>query len=194
MNSKRIYDAIVDRRRGVAPVGYSEKHHVVPRCVGGSNDSTNVVRLTAREHFLAHRLLTRIYPNEPRLKLAARYMAWMDRKKRRGYRVTGRAYELIRIEGARAHSQIRRGIPHTAEHAAAISAARKGHGGPVKKGSSLTPEWRAKIGASMKGKATALGRIVTDEHRARISAAKKGKPFTEAHKAALRLARNRKAS
>jgi hypothetical protein len=41
--------------------GYSEVHHIIPRCMGGSNKKENLVRLTSREHFLAHHLLFRIY-------------------------------------------------------------------------------------------------------------------------------------
>lgn len=32
-------------------------HHVVPRCVGGSNDDDNLIKLTYREHYLCHALL-----------------------------------------------------------------------------------------------------------------------------------------
>jgi hypothetical protein len=40
---------------------YKEKHHIVPRCMGGSNKSHNLVELTAREHYIAHLLLAKIY-------------------------------------------------------------------------------------------------------------------------------------
>ena len=62
MNYAATYNALMQRARGREIVGYTEKHHVLPRCMGGTNNSENIVRLTAREHFLAHRLLTRIYP------------------------------------------------------------------------------------------------------------------------------------
>lgn len=42
---------------------YSEKHHINPRCLGGSNDNENLVLLTPEEHFVAHQLLVKIYPN-----------------------------------------------------------------------------------------------------------------------------------
>lgn len=41
--------------------GYVERHHIIPRCMGGSNDRDNLVALTAREHFLAHMLLGKIH-------------------------------------------------------------------------------------------------------------------------------------
>lgn len=46
----------------------------MPKCVGGSNDICNLVLLTAREHFVAHQLLVKIYPNEHKLAFALRLM------------------------------------------------------------------------------------------------------------------------
>ena len=43
---------------------YYELHHIIPRCLGGINDKTNLVLLTSREHFLAHYLLCKINQNE----------------------------------------------------------------------------------------------------------------------------------
>lgn len=45
----------------VCPDGYIERHHILPKALGGSDDSSNLVALTAREHFLAHVLLAKIY-------------------------------------------------------------------------------------------------------------------------------------
>ena len=41
--------------------GYFESHHITPRSLGGDNSSTNLVALTAREHYLAHALLFKHY-------------------------------------------------------------------------------------------------------------------------------------
>lgn len=43
--------------------GYYEKHHIIPRCMGGLDEDSNYVLLTCYEHILAHNLLTKIYPN-----------------------------------------------------------------------------------------------------------------------------------
>ena len=40
--------------------GYVEKHHIVPKSLGGSNLSSNISRLTPREHFVAHILLIKL--------------------------------------------------------------------------------------------------------------------------------------
>lgn len=46
------------------PTGYVERHHYVPTCLGGTNEQT--VWLTAREHYVAHLLLARMFPkNSP---------------------------------------------------------------------------------------------------------------------------------
>lgn len=60
MNYKKHYDILIERARlRVKPDGYSERHHIVPRCLGGSNESSNLVYLTAREHYVAHLLLAK---------------------------------------------------------------------------------------------------------------------------------------
>lgn len=43
---------------------YFERHHIKPRCVGGSDDEDNLVLLTGREHFVAHCLLAMIAKKE----------------------------------------------------------------------------------------------------------------------------------
>lgn len=42
---------------------YTERHHIIPKYMGGSNDSSNIIRLTYRQHILAHLLLYRKYRN-----------------------------------------------------------------------------------------------------------------------------------
>lgn len=42
---------------------YSEVHHIIPRCMGGSDEKSNLVRLSYRQHFIAHMLLPRMVDN-----------------------------------------------------------------------------------------------------------------------------------
>lgn len=49
---------------------YYEFHHILPRCIGGLDDEENLIPLTAREHFLAHYLLMKIYPDNYKLGFA----------------------------------------------------------------------------------------------------------------------------
>jgi hypothetical protein len=58
---QRWYDAIIEaaKTRDI-PRAYTEVHHIKPRSMGGGNEPANLARLTYREHFLVHWLLTRI--------------------------------------------------------------------------------------------------------------------------------------
>ena len=65
MNYEKIHNNIIENaknRNGV--IGYSEKHHIIPVSMGGSNSSVNKVVLTAREHYLIHWLLYKIHKNK----------------------------------------------------------------------------------------------------------------------------------
>ena len=53
---------------------YVEKHHVVPRSLGGTNAPDNIVKLTAREHLICHRLLIRMTVGVQKSKMA--FAAW----------------------------------------------------------------------------------------------------------------------
>jgi len=64
MNYTKHYDRLVQQ---TPPEGYTEKHHILPRCLGGTDRKSNIVKLSARQHFVAHWLLKKIYPNEPGL-------------------------------------------------------------------------------------------------------------------------------
>lgn len=63
MNYSKIYqDFIVSRReREASIVGYSEKHHILPRALGGGNEKCNLIRLVPEDHFFAHLLLAKIH-------------------------------------------------------------------------------------------------------------------------------------
>lgn len=62
MNYSAIYDAIIARAKGRTLHCYTEKHHILPRCMGGSNDPVNIVNLTPEEHFVCHQLLAKSNP------------------------------------------------------------------------------------------------------------------------------------
>ena len=64
MNYRKLYFRIIENRKcNPLPENiYGETHHIIPRSIGGSNDPDNLVRLTPREHFICHYLLTKMYP------------------------------------------------------------------------------------------------------------------------------------
>lgn len=63
MNYTKHYEALIYRAKGRVIDGYKERHHIIPKCVGGSNLRANLVYLTPEEHFVAHQLLVKIYPD-----------------------------------------------------------------------------------------------------------------------------------
>jgi hypothetical protein len=74
MNYQKIYDNLIERARYRLIKGYTEKHHIVPRCLGGTDESNNLVRLTPEEHYVAHQLLVKIHPNVLKLVTATQLM------------------------------------------------------------------------------------------------------------------------
>ena len=69
MNYQLIHDSIIDRAKNrVLPAGtYTERHHIIPRCMNGSDDKSNLVDLTAEEHCVIHHLLHELNPNNHKL-------------------------------------------------------------------------------------------------------------------------------
>lgn len=62
MNYSKIYEQLVQKAKARNLQGiYVEKHHIVPKCLGGTDSIKNIVKLTAEEHFVAHQLLIRIH-------------------------------------------------------------------------------------------------------------------------------------
>lgn len=62
MNYKLHYNKLIDKAKKREKIhGYTEVHHIIPKALGGDDSNENLVRLTAREHFVAHWLLAREY-------------------------------------------------------------------------------------------------------------------------------------
>lgn len=99
MDYQNIYNKLVERAKNRKLDGYLEKHHIIPKCMGGGNNPSNLAELTAREHFLCHMLLCEIYPTEYKLKHALFLMAIGKQKiKEKQYVIGSRVYERLRIE------------------------------------------------------------------------------------------------
>ncbi len=101
MNYEKIYNQIIERAKSREINGYTEKHHIIPKCIGGTNDKINIVELTAREHFLCHMLLVEMYPNNIKLYQALWLMSTnRNKKEHQRYKVSSRVYEKIKIKAA----------------------------------------------------------------------------------------------
>jgi hypothetical protein len=76
MDYKKIYDSLIDKGKNRLSNGqvYYESHHIIPRCMDGSDEQHNLVYLTPEEHYVAHQLLVKIYPDNFKLSHAANMM------------------------------------------------------------------------------------------------------------------------
>ncbi len=171
MNYQKIYDNLMSRASNRILTGYTEKHHILPRCMGGTDNPDNLVDLTYREHLLAHMLLSKIHPNHRGLRLAVRLMGGESR-----------------------HSWLSRGVPHTSETRAKIGNANRGlkrtpemskAQSDRQKGIAViechTDETKAKIAASRKGKPRSeetKAKIAATRKQRNIPAPNKGKKHT----------------
>ena len=83
---------------------YHETHHVVPKCMNGTDEKSNLIDLFAREHFEAHRLLAIENPDNKKLQLAYVCMSFVKNDKEKRYRLTADEYEQARIACSKATS------------------------------------------------------------------------------------------
>jgi hypothetical protein len=112
---------------------YTENHHIIPKSLGGSNDSDNLVALTAREHFLCHWLLTKMTEGRARISMAYAFMGmchWINGNQER-YKIPARTYEILKQRMA----EVFTGRTYTAEAKKKMSKSAKNR---------CTPEWRKK--------------------------------------------------
>ncbi len=161
MNWQKIHDQIIDRAKDRKLNEYSENHHIKPRCLGGTDDSENLVRLTAREHFIIHKILCLIYPNENRLHWAAFMMSscFGNSNQSRNYRISSSEYQRLKenlklseetkekISNSKKGQRSRLGIKLSNESKEKISKSRKGQPSP-RKGVKLTDEIKQKLSKS----------------------------------------------
>jgi len=166
VNYRAIYDRLMERARAPRRLDYFEAHHVLPRCLGGSDDRENIVHLTAREHHVAHQLLVAMNPGHPGLALAA-HMMCLDRY---GHRVGNRRYEWLR----RRHAQA----------TATLHAGKKWALGIKRRDST-----KAKLSAAALGNTRGAGHTRSDDGKRRISEAQRGKPKSPEHVEKLRRAK-----
>lgn len=164
MNYQRIYNEIVERAKTrVLDISvYREKHHIIPRCLNGSDDVENLVELTAREHFLCHWLLVRIHPDNSKLGFAFWSMCSQKSTKQLRYTPSSRAYQEAKELGIQEIKRTQTGRKHSEEHKEKNRQAslKKRHSEEVKKKMSLQRK----------------GRIVSEETKLKLSLNRKGKP------------------
>ena len=162
------YQAITARaqKRRLEPHTYTERHHIIPRSLGGSNEPANLARLTAREHFIAHWLLTKFTEGQDKKKMVLALFA-MTRSSKNQQRVA---------VGARQYARVRE----------AVSEALTGEGNP-RFGVKIPEEQIQRAVESRKQTMAGRGPYKhSNEVKERIAATKRGKPRPEWIKEILR--------
>jgi NUMOD3 motif len=197
MNYALAYQRLIAHaQQRVCINGYVERHHILPKALGGSEDSSNLVALTAREHFIAHMLLARMYGG------SMWYAVTIMKKDGRG---SSRSFAIARkkLSEQMMGNKNTFGMKMSDDTKMKMSQTRKGKAGrpqsdETKKllsvfntGKVVSEETRKKLSAFQKGKAK------PDGFGAKVAASLKGRPRSEetkaklvAHYAALREARN----
>jgi len=179
MDYQAAYDRLIFRAicREDAPsklTGYVEKHHIVPRSMGGSDKKVNLVALTPREHYIAHHLLYKIHRTKA-MAYAWNCMAKVKNDSREIVRLTSSQYDIIRKKLSENQSGQRNsffGKKHTEETKQKIGASSKGRPSH-NKGKVASEETRKKMSASQ------AGRKHTEETRKKMSESQKGKIASE---------------
>ena len=153
---------------------YHERHHIVPRCLGGTDDKENLIDLYAREHFEAHRLLALENPENNGLIYAWHRMSCQGTEQMERYQLTGEEYEELK----KAFSQMRRqestGVKQSPETIEKRVSKLRGRKMPehVKKiiqechtGKTVSAETREKLSKALKGRESPLKGVKQTEQQ-----------------------------
>lgn len=189
MNYEFHYISLIDRAKSREIFGYVERHHIIPRCLGGSDDMQNIAVLTAEEHYVAHQLLVKMYPDVRGLATAATRMAkqcsgriaygWLRRRHAEAVsaRQKGNTYNVGRVRPKHEKDRISAsttGIKKSEETKRKMSLAQKGNSkalGLVRGPMSEAHKLKVSIAKT--------GVVTTIEVREKISAALKGRPISK---------------
>jgi len=134
------YNIIQKAQSRISIPGIVEKHHILPKSLGGTNDVSNLVSLTPREHYICHLLLTRMVEGKAKQKMVYALWAIMNLCNRYQERkvIKGRLYESLRHEY----------IQSQKDKAGPLHPNRGRKTGRTK--DSFTAEWKANISAAKK--------------------------------------------
>jgi hypothetical protein len=131
MNYKKHYEKLISSRklliRNKKDGNYYEKHHILPKSLGGANDKNNLVLLTGKEHFIAHLLLSRMYEGVAKRKMY--YALWnlcSSAQKGKRFKISAKTYEEMRVIYSTVLSERTKGKKLSKEHKQKISKSHKG--------------------------------------------------------------------
>lgn len=133
MNYKKHYEMLIERGKNRSIDTYTETHHIIPKCMGGTNDINNLVKLTPEEHYVAHQLLVKIYPESIQLVGAAMMMTRHTTNNRMNNKLFGwlkRRASMLTINIPKSEeTRIRMRKPKSETHKENISSAQLKNGG-----------------------------------------------------------------
>lgn len=107
------YFNIINNAKNRQIIGYVEKHHIIPKSLGGTNDKENLVKLTAREHFICHLLLIRMLEGRNKFKMIAAAIRLAN--SRQGHIINSRSYEILKIQLGKISSILKTGQKQSIE-------------------------------------------------------------------------------
>lgn len=203
----KVYCALIEKCQKMESEGYSkdtytEKHHILPKCMFPDGTSkkdmnkNNIVRMPARYHIMAHILLSFIYPDNFGVVFAASTMFMNVGKRKDSMKHISTKIAAIILENARkkysetfrGENRWNTGKPLSEEHKQKISEANKGkvrseevkkHLSEINKGKKL-PEWvKKKMRGRTGEKSPSWGKHLSDETKRKISEANKGRPCSD---------------
>lgn len=111
----RCYFNIIENAKSSVRDCQTERHHIIPKSLGGSNEKSNIVKLTLREHFVCHQLLTRMTEGVARGKMAFALRSMLNltnKKQNRNFRVTSRVFASSKTKQPKTKSSYQSGIHH----------------------------------------------------------------------------------
>lgn len=88
------------QKLGVRQLRYCEKHHIIPRSVDKTfiNDKLNIIELSGREHFEAHKLLLNCFNGKNKAHMYYSYNLMCNSLRNNNYDITPEDYECFREE------------------------------------------------------------------------------------------------
>ncbi|CCI88722.1 phage-associated homing endonuclease [Yersinia phage phiR1-RT] len=174
MDYLKHYNLLITRANSRTLEGYTEKHHIIPKCMGGTDDVKNLVILTGAEHYIAHQLLCKMHPTNHKLAHALKILMGS-----RNY--NNKQFEWVRKKAVETSKIFHTGRKRSKETSDNISKAMKGK----RKGIKFSESHKQKLSEALKGrklseehKLALSNRIITDEWRKKLSIANINRDWT----------------
>lgn len=195
MDYKKHYENLINNRKKLnrsKSNGFYEWHHIQPKCIGGTDEDSNLVLLTPKEHYIAHLLLIPLYDGREKAKLTYAFLMMCACNQNQTRKISSKQYESAKKMVSNNCSGINAsfyGKKLSEDAKKKLSERMKGENNPSKKYGAWN---KNKTGLHKHSKETKekirqanLGRIFSNESKLKMSLATKGKPKSEEHKRKL---------